>query len=144
MSQETETVEQVCEKMKEPSIYKGRFPASFFDGEFCAFAIRILAAHKREIAAKDAEILSLKSKIDEYERQPELMADVAKKQLALIKRQDAKIASLKSLIKELADILKITSRNYFECEERMCVFCGKKCGRNEATRLINEAREACK
>lgn len=32
-----------------------------------------------EIAAKDSEIASLKSKIYEYERQPELMADVATK-----------------------------------------------------------------
>ena len=46
---DNETVEHVCEKMKEPSIYKGRFPASFFDGEFCAFADRILAAHNREV-----------------------------------------------------------------------------------------------
>lgn len=52
---QNETVEQVCEKMKEPSIYKGRFPASFFGGEFREFADRILAAYKREIAAKEGE-----------------------------------------------------------------------------------------
>ena len=50
MTNKNETVEYVCKKMKEPSIYKGRLPASFFDGEFCGFADRILDAHNREIA----------------------------------------------------------------------------------------------
>lgn len=167
VEQACEKIASVAKEMHESDY--GEVWSMAFEVERCNKAV--LAAHKREIAdfqrrydecvrrfneadiervrlrdevaAKDAEMLSLKSKIDEYERQPELMADVATKSLELHKRQDAEIASLKSLVKEMADILKLTSRKYFECEEQMCVFCGKKCGRNEATRLINKAREVC-
>lgn len=104
---QNETVEQVCEKMKEPSIYKGRFPASFFDGEFREFADRILAAHKREldelidasvhtndlltkqIEAKNAEIERLEEKV--------AMRDCSCED-ADSERMEAEIASLKKSV----------------------------------------------
>ena len=88
-------------------------------------ADRIEAAHKREIAAKDderltivanydtvikdlvrnlsakdAEIENLKKKIDEYERQPELMAETAREALRTLKEQDAEIAELRECLRE--------------------------------------------
>lgn len=104
MANGDETVNDVCKNMRR--FCTGGYLAG--QGNMDYFADHILAAHDREIAAKDAEI----------ER-------------------------LRALVKEMADILKITARNYFECEDRICTLCGKKCGRNEATRLINTAREVC-
>lgn len=117
MANENETVEQVCEEIRndwaclyysEGTRRKNGERSDVPVIETEKLAERILAAHKREIAAKDAEI-----------------------------------AKRNTLIGQLAYILKITSKKYFECEERMCAFCGKKCGRNEANRLINEARNMC-
>ena len=121
MANENETVANVRDDMFQVLADElGNVTMAQFD--FVEYAVRFVLAHKREIAdfqqrydecvrkfneadlervrlrdevaAKDAEILSLKQKIDEYERQTELMADVATKSLALLKRQDAEIASL--------------------------------------------------
>ena len=53
---------------------------------------RLDAAHRREIA-------ELKKKCEEYERQPELMAETANAALELLKSQDAKIAELRECLR---------------------------------------------
>lgn len=58
---------------------------------------RFEAAHKREVA-------ELKKKCEEYERQPELMADTAKAALELLKAQDSKIAELCECLKEACSL----------------------------------------
>ena len=60
----------------------------------------------RNISAKDAEIENLKKKIDEYERQPELMAETAREALRTLQEQDAEIAELKDCILKEIDWLK--------------------------------------
>lgn len=110
MSQETETVEQVCDEMKEVSGTR-----RFIDSHYCnscgnpidgigspleVYSDRILAAHKREIA------------------------------------------SLKSLVKELAhklDLLLPIGCRVIECKN-----CKSICGRKDWIELISKAREACK
>lgn len=114
MNNENRTVEQLCEELHS----KG---AELHDWEFT-----------------EEEIHDLSHAIDNAQ---DLILAAHKRELA---EKDDKIEKRNALIKELADILKITSRKYFECEERMCAFCGKKCGRNEANRLIREAREVVK
>ena len=102
------------------------------------------------LAAKDAEILSLKSKIDEYERQPELMADVATKALELLKRQDDEITPLRSLVKALADAIeKVLPENADCChvESTLCkdgCMPNGKCNIDTIRALVANAREVCK
>lgn len=56
-------------------------------------ANRLEVAHKREIA-------ELKKKCEEYERQPELMAETAASALELLKAQEAKIAKLRETLRQ--------------------------------------------
>lgn len=58
----------------------------------------------REIAAKDAEIENLKKKIDEYERQPELMAETAREALQTLQDQDAEITELRECLKQACEV----------------------------------------
>ena len=90
-----ETVAEIERELRsEPRAANGEKPWVHY------LADRILAAHKREIAAKNAVIENLKKKIDEYERQPELMAETAREALRTLKEQDAVIAELRECLKE--------------------------------------------
>ena len=173
MANENETVANVRDDMFQVVADEyGNVTMAQFD--FVEYAVRFVAAHKREIAdfqrrydecvrksdeadlervrlrdevaAKDAEILSLKSKIDEYERQPELMADVATKALALLKRQDAEIASLRALVKELADnALLLKDEVCVGCPQKLSVCEVQKCSLVKCTdALVAKAMEECK
>lgn len=95
MANENETVEQVCELMdKESGEYHiDDYGLSYND--IWNYRERILSAHKRELAAKDAEIARLKSK--NFDLNGCLLAEQE-----LAKKRNA-------LIKELADALKIAS-----------------------------------
>lgn len=110
MSQETQTVEQVCDEMKEVTGIR-----RFIDSHYCngcgdpidgkgspleVYSDRILAAHKREIA------------------------------------------SLKSLVKELAHNLDLMLPTV--CRVIKCKNCKSRCGRQDRIELILKAREACK
>lgn len=100
MASENETV--VADIVKEMRIFKCRNLASG-ELENCVttqhyFADRIEAAHRREIA-------ELKNKCEEYERQPELMAETAKAALELLKAQESKIAELRECLKVAEDAL---------------------------------------
>lgn len=64
MANDNETVEQVCEEFKTPM-----YTCKNCDFKICPsinmFSDRFLAAHKREITAKDAEIAELHNMIEE-------------------------------------------------------------------------------
>lgn len=92
---------------------------------------------REQLAAKEAELARVMGDLNKLLKNGDLLC-VQKVKL------EREIEKRNALIRELADILKITSKRYFECEERLCAFCGKKCGRNEANRLIKEAREIAK
>lgn len=179
MANDNETVEQVCSEMMG---WENHTWMSSTDHEYIEnLATRALAAHNREVAAKDAEIARLGETLDLHDcyadeecEDADTARMCAEDELAAKDAEIAKlkacrdgdcerirlgaepcegchvqvardeIARLRALVKDMADILKITSKNYFECEDRICILCGKKCGRNEAFRLINEAREVCK
>ena len=85
---------------------------------------RIEASHGREVE-------ELKKKCEEYERQPELMAETAKEALELLKAQDSKIAELRECLKEAVNAkcamcayrdseLEAYYDNGFKCDESDC------------------------
>lgn len=131
MANENETHEEVCAEMRS---FENQPPPMF---AWRDLAERAEAAHKRELTAKKAELASVMGDFEKLLKKGNLLCVQRVKLEREIEKRNA-------LIKGLVEILKITSKKYFECEERMCAFCGKKCGRNEATRLINEAREVVK
>lgn len=121
MSQETETVELIVGEMM------GSTKQKYCSSKSCTvkvfnpvldWANRILAAHKREI--------------------------IVERNLANdhITGQQDRIASLKSLVKELAhnlDLLLPAGCRVIKCEN-----CKSRCGRKDRVELISKAREACK
>lgn len=64
MTNDIETVEQVCEEFKTP-----KYTCENCDFKICPsinmFSDRVLVEHKREMAAKDAEIAELQNMIEE-------------------------------------------------------------------------------
>ena len=66
-------------------------------------AIKLYEYALEQIDLKDKEIKELKKKIDEYERQPELMAETALEALRTLQEQDAEIAKLRKCLKEAVD-----------------------------------------
>ena len=64
MTNDIETVEQVCEEFKTP-----KYTCKNCDFKICPsinmFSNRVLAAHKREMATKDEEIAELQNMIEE-------------------------------------------------------------------------------
>lgn len=70
----------------------------FTDDEVVAIIDRIEAAHMREVD-------ELKNKCEEYERQPELMAETAKAALELLKTQESKIKELRECLRIIRDNL---------------------------------------
>ena len=60
MSNDNETVEQVLERMTRGMGYDCSVECQLLESDVVEYADRILAAHNREVAAKDAEIENLK------------------------------------------------------------------------------------
>lgn len=99
MASENETVADIVNEMRGIkggqhtngglSFERWRAKCQFADD----YADRIEAAHRSDVA-------ELKRKCEEYERQPELMAETAKAALELLKAQDAKIAELRECLAE--------------------------------------------
>lgn len=61
------------------------------------YAMRFRDAHAREVS-------ELKNKCEEYERQPELMAETAKAALELLKKQESEIAELRACLREAIEL----------------------------------------
>lgn len=88
-------------------------------------ANRLEVAHKREIA-------ELKKKCEEYERQPELMAETAASALELLKAQEAKIAKLRETLRQAI------VEYCHDCEAHIDGKCASKAG----TCFVQEWRKA--
>ena len=54
---------------------------------------------------KNETVAELQRKCEEYERQPELMAETAKAALELLKAQDSKISELRECLKEAFELI---------------------------------------
>ena len=70
-------------------------------------AIKLYEYALEQIDLKDNEIKELKKKIDEYERQPELMAETALEALRTLQEQDAEIAKLRECLKDAVDLYRL-------------------------------------
>ena len=81
-------------------------------------AIKLYEYALEQIDLKDKEIKELKKKIDEYERQPELMAETALEALRTLQEQDAEIAKLRECLKVAEDALEkyVNYNNSWELE----------------------------
>ena len=81
-------------------------------------AIKLYEYALEQIDLKDKEIKELKKKIDEYERQPELMAETALEALRTLQEQDAEIAELRKRLKVTEDALEkcVNYNNSWELE----------------------------
>lgn len=99
MKSENEGVETFADVMKKVEDFKceGLINADRVKYIMSDLTRRFEAAHKREVA-------ELKKKCEEYERQPELMAETAKSALELLKAQDSKIAELRECLESACEI----------------------------------------
>ena len=81
-------------------------------------AIKLYEYALKQIDLKDKEIKELKKKIDEYERQPELMAETASEALQTLQEQDAEIAELRKRLKVADEALEkcVNYNNSWELE----------------------------
>ena len=160
-----ETVEQIHDELKrDPLAPNGAKPWTHY------LADRILAAHKREIAAKDAEITQLRKTLYRFMdvtgdcRKCEECGDescpwygepcgcnnrVARDKFLdgelvdPLKTKDAEIASLRSLVNELADaLLSFLAILHNPCSIKQCrEECSVKF--REMSALVAKAREVC-
>lgn len=102
MANENETVEEVCAEMRS----FGNVPPPMF--AWRDLAERAEAAHKRELAAKDEEIDSLKWKVENYAQ--------------VVAAKGREIAKRDALIKELVELLNklIPNECYRVCGKDPC------------------------
>ena len=169
MTNENETVEQVCADIKTriDELWQQDLGA-MMNGEVDDFAERFLAAHTREIAAKDAEMLNLRTSLA---RVMEVTGDcrmceecgdetcpwfgepdgcnnregralfLAGKLVNPLKAKDAEISKLRSLVGELADAVQY-SNPCADCDVD-CMYYGD-CKVLNRRSLVTRAREVAK
>lgn len=106
MSDDNETVEQVCESVE----YLGGTDGGGLEifGEHInpiSLADRILSAHNREMAAKDAEIEKLKFDNLHLKSCQRQSGEVIIEQTNKVEAKDEEIERLREIVKELADEL---------------------------------------
>lgn len=102
----------------------------------------VLQKHCRR-AAKDAEIAQLKKSVEKWMEYHETAKGERDACLDELKKRDAEIASLRSLVGGLADVAeRFVSCKATECET-VCGI-GAKCIHKKAVELIRKAREAVK
>ena len=100
MASENETIAEIVKEMREnANVWRKvnwnaapEMEQHYSEDDIDDLADRIDDAHGREVA-------ELKKKCEEYERQPELMAETAAAALELLKAQESKIAELREYLK---------------------------------------------
>lgn len=135
------TVEQIYEDVREylTSIGPCELPS---ETQIEEFADEFVAAHKREIADKDAEIAQIKACLNGDCNRFRLGAEPCHG--CLIQTNIDKIDSLQSLVKELTDTLQKHFRCSGYCDGCMLTKLKYECKTKSDYELVRKAREAVK
>ena len=139
MANDNETVAEVCERVNSriDELWEWNI-GCMENGEVDDFAKEFLAAHEREIAAKDAEIARLNEQLVVHECWSDKEcedADTARTCAELESKE------LQDLVKELADALDSYPCHNCKHGSERCEWCGKA---QELDALVARAREVAK